>query len=155
MISYIIIFKYLIKFILSLIGISPKFFRGFPRNLFLVTSQNCSSFEPSKEHIYYSRILMHKRMEMSFFGGVTIGDTHVINSSVLFSSLRRRCSSSSILGLMWNGIFRFVIVTGRTGSSKWSLTCTFFSFPIPFVRPGYSSSHFELILFTMFPSPNS
>ena len=50
-----------------------------------------------------------QRMEPSFFGGVTIGDTHELGSPIgarsVVSSLRSRCSSSSILGLMWNGDF--------------------------------------------------
>ena len=92
-----------------------------------------------------SRMSMHSRMEPSFFGGMTIGDTQGIGlptgSFSIVSFLRSHSSSSSIFGLMWKGIFLFVIATGHIDSSMCSLTCTPFSFPMPFVSPRYLSSH--------------
>ena len=63
-----------------------------------------------------SRMSMHSRMELSFFGGVTMGDTHGVGSPTgtfsMVSSGRSLCSSSSIFGLIWKGIFLLVIATG-------------------------------------------
>ena len=101
-----------------------------------------------------SRMSMHSRMEPSFFGGVTMGDTHGVGSPTgtfsMVSSRRSLCSSSSIFGLIRKGIFLLVFATGLTDSLMCNLICTFFNLPIPFVRPGCVFSQLELILLTMF-----
>ena len=73
----------------------------------------------------------------------------------MVSSWRSLCSSSSIFGLIWKGIFLLVIATGLTDSSMCNLTCTSFKLTILFVRPGSVFSQLELTLLTMFTRPNS
>ena len=85
-----------------------------------------------------SRISMNKRMEPAFFGGVTIGDNHGVGSPTgtrsIVSSLRSRCS---------------LFINLRSHVERDFPGFCLHIFPIPFVRPGYSSSHSELILFTI------